>query len=225
MTVGQAFDETVEYYDQWMRTALPRYDELFSIAVNLIPFERDQPIKILDLGAGTGLFSFHVWSQFPQAIFTLYDIAPKMLDVARLRFQQFPGQFQYEVVDNRDLQGADLFDVVISSLSIHHLEHTEKQKLFSAIHTCLREGGVFINVDQVKGPTREMQDLYWTNWLAHVREQGAAEEQIQASIHRRKTYDKDALLVDQLRWLREASFDTVDCVYKHYFMGVFYAKK
>lgn len=225
MTVGKAFDDSVEYYDRWMKMALPRYDELFSIAVDLIPFEPEQAIDVLDLGAGTGLFSLHVWRKFPQGKFTLFDLAPKMLDVARLRFQDSPGQFQYEEMDFRNLQGQSQFDVVISSLSIHHLDQNEKRRLFSAIYHILRQGRVFINVDQIKGPTKHLRDLYWSNWLDHVRGQDASEQQIQASIERRKAYDKDDLLVDQLRWLDEAGFENVDLIYKHYFMGVFFAQK
>jgi tRNA (cmo5U34)-methyltransferase len=70
-----------------------------------------------------------------------------------------------------------------------------------------------------------MQKLYWENWLEMVREKGAAEDQIQASIQRRREYDKDALLTDQLAWLSEADFASADCVYKNYFIGVFFAQK
>ncbi len=28
MTVGQAFNESVAYYDEWIKTALPSYDSL-----------------------------------------------------------------------------------------------------------------------------------------------------------------------------------------------------
>jgi tRNA (cmo5U34)-methyltransferase len=54
---------------------------------------------------------------------------------------------------------------------------------------------------------------------------GASDEHIRESIDRRKTYDQDALLADQIQWLKEAEFVNVDCVYKNYFMGVFFACK
>jgi tRNA (cmo5U34)-methyltransferase len=61
--------------------------------------------------------------------------------------------------------------------------------------------------------------------LEKVRERGGSEEQIQASIERRTRYDKDALLVEQIKWLKEAGFVDVDCVYKNYFIGVFMGMK
>jgi tRNA (cmo5U34)-methyltransferase len=89
----------------------------------------------------------------------------------------------------------------------------------------LSNKGVFINVDQIRGPTPSLQELYWTKWLEKVREKEAAEEKISESIQRRMTYDKDALLTDQLQWLKDAGFANVDCVYKNYFIGVFVATK
>ncbi len=225
MTVGQAFDQSVEYYDNWMKLALPSYNEIFSVALDLIPFDESDAIEVLDLGAGTGLFSQRVFNKYPRAKFVLYDLAAKMLAIAKERFQGCPNQFEFFVIDYRDFQSTRKYDLVISSLSIHHLTDSEKKNLFGQVYVSLKDGGAFINIDQIKGPTPDVQNLYWTNWLKTVREKGAAEEQIQASIERRTKYDQDALLVDQLRWLSDAGFVNVDCVYKNYFIGVFFAKK
>jgi len=223
--IGQTFDESVEYYDEWVKIALPCYDEIFSIAKELIPFATDARIEVLDLGAGTGLFSMHVLQKYPNAAFVLYDVAPKMLDVARERFRESPNQFQYIVDDYRYFQSSKRFDLAVSSLSIHHLTDSEKKDLFKRAYTALSNKGVFINVDQIRGPTPFLQELYWAKWLEKVREKGAAEEKISESIQRRVTYDKDALLTEQLQWLRDAGFANVDCIYKNYFIGVFVATK
>lgn len=225
MKIGQTFDESVEYYDEWVKIALPCYDEIFSIAKELIPFATDARIEVLDLGAGTGLFSMHVLQKYPNAAFVLYDVAPKMLDIARERFRESPSQFQYIVDDYRYFQSSKRFDIVVSSLSIHHLTDSEKKALFKRAYTALSNKGMFINVDQIRGPTPSLQELYWTKWLEKVREKGAAEEKISESIQRRRTYDKDALLTEQLQWLKDAGFANVDCIYKNYFIGVFVATK
>lgn len=225
MTVGQAFDRSVKYYDNWMKLALPNYTGIFSTSLEVIPFAVNEFIEVLDLGAGTGLFSQHVFTKYPHARFVLCDLAPKMLEVARERFQPYPDQFKFIVKDYRDYQSAKQYDLVISSLSIHQLVDEEKKKIFCDVHRSLKDRGVFVNVDQIKGPTADMQKFYWANWLEKVRENGAPEEQIQASIERRTRYDKDALLIDQLKWLSEAGFVNVDCVYKNTFIGVFYASK
>jgi tRNA (cmo5U34)-methyltransferase len=225
MTINQAFDRTVAYYDDWMKKALPGYDDLFAVATEVMPFESDAPIRVLDLGAGTGLFSQHVLQRYPNATFVLYDIAAKMLGVAEERFADQTDRFEFVVDDYRNLQAVADFDLIISSLSIHHLSDEEKRRLCQQVYTALKEGGVFVNVDQIKGETTYLQTLYWELWLKHTRGNNAPAEQIQESIERRTAYDQDALLADQLQWLYEAGFENVDCVYRHTFVGVFYAMK
>jgi tRNA (cmo5U34)-methyltransferase len=223
MTIGDAFDAAVGYYDDWIRKALPGYDELFSTATSLIPFESDREFDVLDLGAGTGLFSKHVFEAFPRARFTLVDVAEKLLDSARLRFAELPGQFAYVTADYRSIEPPPQYDVVVSSLSIHHLTDEEKQDLFRRVHRLVREGGVFLNVDQIRAESLQMEELYRVRWLEHVRREGASERQVAESLERRRVFDHDALLGDQLKWLREAGFTSADCVYKNWFVGVFLA--
>jgi tRNA (cmo5U34)-methyltransferase len=225
MTIGQAFNQTATYYDEWVRVAIPHYDEVFSIAKALIPFPTKAPIRVLDLGAGTGLFSWHVMQKYPQAHFVLHDLAEQMLNVAKERFSATPGRVEFRIGDYRTLQGEQAFDLVISSLSIHHLTDEEKQKMFGDIYNILRTPGIFINIDQIKAPSPTLKDGYWNAWLDNVRRNGASEERIRQSIERRTTYDKDALLIDQLVWLRTAGFESADCIYKHYFIGIFFAIK
>ena len=225
MTIDDAFNKSVDYYDNWVRKALPCYDELFSVAVESIPFAPTEKLTVLDLGAGTGLFSWHVFQRFNTSHFTLIDVADKMLDVAKTRFAGYDRQFSYMASDYRDALPASIYDLVISSLSIHHLNDDEKQKLFKEIFLKLNPNGVFINVDQIKAPSKHLQTLYWSTWLKKVRQTGASEAQIQESILRRTEFDKDSTLADQLSWLKNAGFEEVDCFYHHYFLGVFFAQK
>jgi len=61
---------------------------------------------------------------------------------------------------------------------------------------------------------------YFGTWRA-----GASEEEIRAGIEKRIAFDKDALLDDQLLWLREAGFTDVDGVYRNSEMGLFLGVK
>jgi len=135
LAIDQAFNETVEYYDSWIRKAVPGYDDLFAVAKELIPFTPEQSVDVLDLGAGTGLFAGQVLEKYPLARFVLWDVAGRMLDVASQRFLDRPEQFRYVVDDYRNLRDAGSFDMVVSSLSIHHLEDDEKRELFAVSMT------------------------------------------------------------------------------------------
>lgn len=225
MNIDKAFNQTVAYYDDWIRKAVPGYDALFAAAGELIPFGPESAIDVLDLGAGTGLFSRMVLDKCPLARFALWDVAEKMLGLARERFRDYPDQFRYVVEDYRRLGTGESFDMVISSLSIHHLEDQEKRELFGVVYRVLRQGGIFINVDLVKGPTISLEEFYWTNWLEKIRRAGASEDEIRAGIERRKAFDRDATLENQLFWLREAGFPDADCVYRDFKIGVFFGIK
>jgi tRNA (cmo5U34)-methyltransferase len=225
MAIDQAFNETVEYYDNWIWKAVPGYADIFAAANELILFPTDELVDILDLGAGTGLFSDQVVRKYPLGRFVLWDVAEKMLDMARQRFRDRPEQFRYVVDDYRNLGNAGSFDLVISSLSIHHLEDDGKRELFRRIHDILRDRGVFINIDLIRGPTPLLEDFYCKNWFEKMRRAGASEEEIRGGIERRLAYDRDAFLDDQLLWLREAGFIHVDCVYRNFKTGLFLGVK
>lgn len=99
MSVKKAFDESVEYYDAWVRKALPHYEQIFEAALDSIPYKHDQTFTVLDLGAGTGLFAHHVHKRFPAARFRLCDISSEMLEVARKRFHDCANVTDYLVKD------------------------------------------------------------------------------------------------------------------------------
>ena len=225
MTIDDAFNRTTDYYDSWIRKAVPGYDDMRSIALDLLPEPSSAPLAILDLGAGTGLFSSLVLTVHRTARFTLWDVADKMLDVAKARFADSSASFRYVVGDYRTFNEQDAYHLVISSLSIHHLSDPEKRALFRSVFKALQPGGIFLNIDQIKGPSPELQELYGRKWEELTRLNGANEEEIQGGIERRRLYDREATLEDQLLWLREAGFEEADCVYRKWLMGLFFARK
>jgi tRNA (cmo5U34)-methyltransferase len=225
MSISKAFDKTVAYYDDWIKNALPCYNEIFSVAKESIPYTPDERINVLDLGAGTGLFSWQVFAIFKEAKFVLMDVSEKMLNVAKERFSATSANVELVVQDYAKGLVAGEYDLVISSVSIHHLSDQEKKVLFARIYSALKPAGVFINIDQIKGSSKFFQEYYWNDWLKKIRTAGVEEEKIQESIKRRKKYDKESTLADQLNWLKEVGFLEVDCLYKYYCMALFWAKK
>ncbi len=222
-TASEAFDDAAPGYDAWVRQALPTYEELFGVATELVPHDRDAAISVADLGAGSGLFSERLSRAFPNARFDLFDASTEMLTQARRRFATQPDRFALRLLRLEEFSEVNKYDAVVSSLAIHHLEHDQKRSLYERVFASLRPDGAFVNVDQVRGEP-PFGDLYWNTWLNKVRAAGASESQIQASIARRLEFDRDADLSDQLEWLRQSGFQA-DCIYKHYFIAVFLALK
>ena len=117
-------------------------------------------------------------------------------------------------MDHLALADMAAFDVVMSGLSIHHLEDEGKRALYAAAARALKPGGVFLNADQVSGDTPEMEDRYWGHWHESVKASGLPDSAIQAAIERQK-FDRRAPLEPQLEWLRQGGLSQVECRYKN----------
>lgn len=220
--VKQQFDAAAPNYDRQRRQLIPCFDDYYGIATESVSGLSAAP-RILDLGAGTGLFSSFIRSKYPGASLTLIDLSEEMLKEARSRFGNDPA-VRYIAADYSSYPYTEKYDAVISSLSIHHLTHPAKRALFRTIHELLADGGCFVNADQAAGTTPYWDDYYMTQWKAAIRRSGLSSEAIEASIERRKV-DINAGVQDQLKWLREAGFADSDCIYKHYSFAVFAALK
>ncbi|CAG7633135.1 2-methoxy-6-polyprenyl-1,4-benzoquinol methylase, mitochondrial [Paenibacillus solanacearum] len=221
-SVKTLFDAVAGEYDRQRRQLIPCFDDFYGMALSLVETGQPAP-RILDLGAGTGLFSGMVLHKYPNARLTLMDMSDSMLEGAR---QRFAGRdnIRYIVGDYSDYPFDETYDIVISSLSIHHLTHPAKRQLFAAIYPLLNAGGLFVNADQVEGHHPQTDRYYRQRWLSSIHESGLAQEAIDASIERRKL-DINAKASDQIAWMEQAGFDEVDCMYKYLDFAVFYGKK
>lgn len=223
--VKKQFDEVSRQYDGERRGLIPCFDDFYRMGVrwaNLDHIQNRQP-AVLDLGAGTGLFSSFLLDRYPDARLTLIDFSEEMLEQAKRRFADANcPNVNYIAADYTKYKFEMKFDAVISSLSIHHLEHPDKKQLFRAVRELLNEGGVFVNADQAASPIPSIDRRYDQYWEEAVRSTGLSDRAIEASMERKKQ-DRNATLEDQLAWLREAGFAAVDCVYKYNEFTVFVA--
>jgi tRNA (cmo5U34)-methyltransferase len=227
LTVGSLFGEAARDYDRARRQLVPGFDRFYGAALESVPFMEGQEIKVLDLGAGTGLLSAMVAEKFPRSRVRLVDISVEMLRVARQRFTREPGRFEFRTMDyaRKPLPREDGgYDLVVSALSIHHLTHGDKKELFGKVRRSLAVGGYFVNADQIAGDTPEEEMRFRDWWLGRVREAGVSERDLAAALLRMRA-DWNATLGAQLVWMREAGFGEVDCRYKDHRFAVYSGKK
>jgi tRNA (cmo5U34)-methyltransferase len=211
------FDLTAATYDRDRAKLVPGHDRFYGWAVSLIPEPSAGPAaRILDLGAGSGILTGFLRRRFPLAQVTLIDFSLPMLELARQRLSppNAPdSNLAFQTGDYTTTPFPPALDAIVSALSIHHLDNTAKQFLFYKLHAALRPGGVFINADQVAGPTPEVEVRYKQLWLQQVRAAGATDQQIADSLFRQQA-DRCASVEDQLAWMRVAGFADADCWYK-----------
>ncbi|MBD1938296.1 class I SAM-dependent methyltransferase [Microcoleus sp. FACHB-68] len=219
MDIKALFDSAAQDYDRTRRQYIPCFDDFYSTALELIPHNSQAHIKILDIGAGTGLLSGLVAAAFPQASITLSDISSQMLSKAQERFGS-NRNIDYLVLDFINAPIVGNYDVVISALALHHTPQDQLKRVFQKIFGALQSGGYFINADQTLGTTPENEEKYAQAWLNGAKAKGCTDRDIEVAIERMKA-DKTATLQDQLNWLSEVGFVQVDCWYKNYRFAVY----
>ncbi len=221
--VKTAFDEAAQTYDRARRQLIPCFDDFYGTALALIPHQPQTSFQVLDLGAGTGLLSFLVAKKFAKARITLMDISQEMLSKARERFAGMEERLEFVAGDYADGFGGK-FEVIISALSIHHLTDARKIKLFKNIYDALPDGGIFINAEQILGPTPHIEQVYQETWLRQIQDLGVSDGDLNAALERMKA-DRMAPLDSQLNWLQQAGFNLVHCWYQNHRFAVFSGQK
>jgi tRNA (cmo5U34)-methyltransferase len=213
MTLAHAFNTSASRYDRERAALVPHMDLFYAEAVALLDLPRDMPVRVLDLGAGTGLFARLVADAFPLAELTLVDVAAAMLAKAEAHFAAMGRPVTVEVADYAKAPFGGSYDAVISALSIHHLDHADKRRLFGRIRDALVPGGIFVNAEQVLGPSPAQEAAYDAAWLAHARAAGASDETV-AAARERMRYDRCATVAEQLAWMTESGLADADCWWK-----------
>ncbi|MGJ7921269.1 class I SAM-dependent methyltransferase [Neobacillus sp. LXY-4] len=220
--VKEKFNENASQYDQQREKLIPCFKDFYSIPVSVLETSKEEP-AVLDIGAGTGLLTSFILKKFPKAKVTLIDLSEKMIEKARQRFKNYDN-ITYIVEDYTKYHFNKKFDMIVSSLSIHHLTDPEKRRLYDHIYGVLKTDGVFINADQVLGQTPFIESLYKNDWKNKIEHSGLTQEELKAA-HERTKLDKMATLDMQLNWLKEIGFHDVDCIYKYFNFVVIFARK
>jgi tRNA (cmo5U34)-methyltransferase len=140
------FHFTPEHYLELMHSEIPAFDELQKRVAAAAA--GGTVTRILELGTGTGETARRVLERYPAARLTGIDVSAEMLTEARQTLSA-------DRVDDLMVQGIqdDLpegpFDLVISALTVHHLEDSAKTDLFRRVADVLRPGGRFVMGDVV----------------------------------------------------------------------------
>ena len=196
-------------YDGPRRRLIPPFDLFYGRAADLVARTVGPEPAVLDLGAGTGLLAAAIFERRPRARITLFDGSSEMLAVARQRFGD-GAQVSFEVGDLAGSLPAGAWDAVVSALAIHHLSDEDKRALFVRVKAALRPGGIFVNAEQVAGPSPWHEARYQETWRDDVGSLGATDDEI-AGANRRMEADRCAPVAEQLGWLAAAGFEHEDC--------------
>ncbi|RMF96522.1 MAG: class I SAM-dependent methyltransferase [Candidatus Schekmanbacteria bacterium] len=160
---GKAWDSEVEGFDDFQSVVIPKKDEMLQTITEMIPFDTERKLTILEIGAGNGALTQKVLSYFPKSNYIFSDASEGMLEEARKRFEGKEGApMKFVIADfNKSEWYAPLgklkFDVIVSSLCFHYIATKRRQPLFNEILELLKKKGVLIYSTAVESPHKIIQ--------------------------------------------------------------------
>lgn len=226
MSVADFFNQVSGQYDDSIRRTIPPYQEMFEATIGYCFIDTQAELEILELGCGTGNLSIFVGKTFPNAKLTLVDLSPDMLKEAAGKLER---QDRYELVEGgfMDIElPENRYDLVVSSVALHHLLDEEKPGMYQRIVRWMKPGGLLRIADEVKTlPYQASLDKNLARWMEWSRENGATEEELAMWIEHGEKYDHYASLEEHFTWLKAAGFTEIDCYWKRVLWAVFGARK
>ncbi len=104
--------------------------------------------RILDVGSGTGTMSMLIKQAYPGVDMVGLDGDPQILEIARSKAKELGLEIRFEQGMSFALPYPDAsFDVVMTSMMLHHLTKEDKQKTAREMVRVLRPGGKLYGVD------------------------------------------------------------------------------
>ncbi len=220
----QFFDSMVGEYNHAIEICVPRYDEMLWAIVYYLPSGWN-PQNILELGSGSGNLSELIVKRFPHADLCLIDQSEKLLNTCRSRLRRYNG-IQYVHGDIRTMKfEPQTFDLVVSSIAIHHLVNKEKFKLLSNIYQWLRPGGILAFSDQFAGATHDLYQKHIKQWQREAFAQGMDQKGWEQWMDHQRAHDFHVPLHVQTRWIQQIGYESVDCTWRYLLWTVLQAQK
>ena len=222
--ISRQFNLIATDYDKDRPKFIPCFDDFYCRTTTILAKLIDKPTpRFLDLGSGTGLLTAYWLLHFPTAKYDLIDISDKMLDIAKDRFRN---QTDLTFI-NRDYvkEFPNIkYDVVISALSLHHLEKEQKESLYSDIFSHLNNGGWFINYDQFKMNDEKLEKSVEKDWCHSIIDAGIDEQNF-LLMKERRNLDRETTVEEEINLLEKQGFKDISCIFRYFKFGVIITRR
>src|SRR4051812_10775892 len=152
--------DSPDYVEGWAQGQDPKEknrQEAFGVLANTIPYDKEHPIRILDLGAGYGALTKFLLEAYPNATAVCQDGSNEMARLGGERMKNLDGRFAYAICDFSQPNWTEAingtFDAVVSSIAIHNVRDPKiMQRIYKEIFPLVKPGGCFLNFDRPRPP-------------------------------------------------------------------------
>ncbi|MEG4014381.1 MULTISPECIES: class I SAM-dependent methyltransferase [unclassified Microcoleus] len=216
--VREEFEQRAFDYDGLIPRLIPHYREQHDLILQLIPFETNANIQVLDLGAGTGILSALILQAFPQAKVLAFDMAENMLKICQTNLSAFGKRLTLQQGNFAEDDFGSGYDLVVSGLAIHHLDSAGKQQLFHQLFQSMNPEGILLIRDIVTGATPKLTEQYENLWRQYMKASG---EDDTAWFQNYLKEDIPSSVEEQTKWLAEAGFADAACHWRYLNFAIF----
>ena len=214
-------------YDEHAELAIPDYRQMHEVLVKILLaiWPNHPPLRVLDLGAGTGKTSGVILDKFRGATVKAVDLFEEMLEHAKLRLEEFEDRVEYVQGDFMEIELGEGYDVCVSSLAVHHQTAEGKQELFERIFKALAPGGRFLMIDWVRLEEPTLHELSFEVAAENLQRAGLPARIEKAWKRHWRNKNIPETVPDLCSWLQKAGFRRAECVIKHYEIALICAEK
>lgn len=223
-TVESFYDELSSQYTDLISKCVPRYAELMYNMFHYIPGDF-KPKRILDLGCGTGNLTEQILLHYPEAEIDALDISEDILKESQKRFAAKPNvrYIQADFIHMHLPPGS--YDLILSSIAIHHINDPEKVNLYRDIFQALTPNGLFIFADQTRGITEEIYQKHILRWKEEAFKLGSTQENWDMWMEHQDAHDFHTPVNWHIKQLEIAGFKEIDLIWKNIMWAVIWAQK
>lgn len=227
-------ENLADTYLDGVRSAIPLANEQIEIILRLIKHFKPEVRSFLDLGCGDGVLGRTLYTNWPESKGVFMDYSEPMIKAAKAKCQAYEEQSVFAVQDFKEPNWSNSIsaklplDVVISGFSIHHQDDENKKRIYVEIFDrVLKPGGIFLNLEQVKSATQEIETIFNEFFMDRMRKFQREEnthisiDSIEEEFYKDKKVNILAPVEQQCDWMRQIGFINVDCFFKAFELSIF----
>lgn len=159
---SQFLDNADTYHARYYNNDYWKY--LIERAMSLSGVDSQAPMRVLDIGSGSGNSVFAAMDLMPNSIICANDISPQLLNILvtiQESIPHFNNRIEAYCFDlHKDFFSDNVFDIIVGGAIVHHL--LKPEIVFKNVARWLRPGGKILLIEPLEVGSHIMNAIYLT---------------------------------------------------------------